>query len=75
MTDTYTALVERLKMQIEADQVIRDLTAENARLRDALRQCRRAVAGGADEPRRTVREIVDHAIEERERKLLQEKKS
>ncbi len=37
--------------------------AEIARLREALRECRRAVSGGRDEPRRNVREIVDEALE------------
>jgi hypothetical protein len=41
---------------------------EIERLRVALRACRRAVAGGKAEPRQTVREIVDLAIEEHDRK-------
>jgi hypothetical protein len=41
---------------------------EIERLREALRACRRAVAGGKAEPRQTVREIVDQAIEEHDRK-------
>jgi hypothetical protein len=44
------------------------LRAEVERLREALRTCRRAVAGGKAEPRQTVREIVDLAIEEHDRK-------
>ena len=47
--------------------------AEVERLREALRECRRAVAGGRDEPRRTVREIVDEAIEGHARATLKAK--
>jgi hypothetical protein len=36
--------------------------AENAKLREALRSCRRAVSNGREEPRRNVREIVDEAL-------------
>ena len=45
---------------------------EIERLREALRACRRAVAGGKAEPRQTVREIVDLAIEEHDRAALSE---
>lgn len=48
---------ETLRAQLAASQ------ADVARLREALRACRRAVGGGADEPRRNVREIVDLALE------------
>ena len=80
MTDEYAALKEILiadfdddepdTLGAEAHEAITTLQSENARLRNALLQCRRAVAGGADEPRRTVREIVDRAIEERDRQAL-----
>ena len=46
-----------LRTQLVASQ------ADVARLREALRACRRAVGGGADEPRRNVREIVDLTLE------------
>jgi hypothetical protein len=48
---------------LEAAEAITTLERQLAEAREALRECRRAVAGGAEEPRRTVREIVDHAIE------------
>jgi uncharacterized membrane protein len=37
--------------------------AQVAKLREALRACRRADSGGREEPRRNVREIVDEALE------------
>jgi peptidoglycan hydrolase-like amidase len=36
--------------------------AELQALREALRQCRKAVSHGSEEPRRNVREIVDEAL-------------
>jgi hypothetical protein len=46
----------------EAATALTQLRDENARLREALRACRRAVSGGLDEPRRNVREIADEAL-------------
>jgi predicted nucleic acid-binding Zn-ribbon protein len=51
----------------EAADAIEAQAAEIARLREALRACRRAVSAGRDEPRLNVREIVDEAIEEHDR--------
>jgi HAMP domain-containing protein len=51
---------------------IEELQAEVERLREALRACRRAVSAGRDEPRLNVREIVDEAIEEHQRHLMNE---
>jgi HAMP domain-containing protein len=51
---------------------IEGLRAEVERLRKALRACRRAVSAGRDEPRLNVREIVDEAIEEHQRHLMNE---
>jgi len=40
----------------------RAFAAREAELVGALRECRRAVASGREEPRRTVREIVDEVL-------------
>jgi hypothetical protein len=64
---------EQFDGAIEAIDHITTLTTEVERLREALRECRRAVAGGRDEPRRTVREIVDEAIEGHARATLKAK--
>lgn len=46
----------------QAAATITSLEAENARLREALRACRRATLHNASEPRHNVREIVDQAL-------------
>ena len=48
---------------IEAQQAdLATLRKQLENAREALRQCRNAVKGGKDEPRRNVREIVDEAL-------------
>ena len=46
----------------EAADTIATLRKQLENAREALRQCRNAVKGGKDEPRRNVREIVDEAL-------------
>lgn len=50
-----------------AATTITTLAAERDALMEALAECRRAVSGGKSNPRQTVRNIVDMAIEERGR--------
>lgn len=60
--------IASLRTQCEAERARAEAAeAEVARLREALRACRRAVSSMNDEPRRNVREIVDAAIEEHDR--------
>jgi hypothetical protein len=70
MTQGDRELIERLrdatpphfgKCQAAADR-LQALSAESEKYRTALRECRKAVSGQADEPRRNVREIVDQAL-------------
>lgn len=53
----------------DAAATIRAAMGEIERLREGLRECRRAVDGGRDEPRHNVREIVGRYIEEHDRAL------
>ena len=65
--DTLARRVAELEAECAAPAkllaVAQKLEAENARLVEALRACRRATLHGADEPRSTVRQIVDDALE------------
>lgn len=54
-----TALHREAETTARYDAKIDALEAEIARKDEALRECRRAVSGGREEPRRRVRDIVD----------------
>ena len=64
--DLAEAIVAAMAIRVltggEADWNTRASVAEVERLREALRECRRAISNGREEPRRTVREIVDRAL-------------
>ena len=62
-----TASIAALDRHRAGDDALRE---ENARLREALKSCRKAVSSNADEPRRNVREIVDEALECADRAAL-----